>query len=129
MPIDLSSHFPHMRPIRSAPTLFRINGCGIGLYGRRELDRETQTYIATSCICLVFIPILALSAYRVARAAGGGWYFLGRERLSPFAKLWNLLLLGGVGLACAIGGWNSYTHSPEYIAKNHLKQARQYAGE
>src|SRR3990172_12223994 len=100
--IWLEDKFPQMRPIRSAPTLFRVNGCGLGMYGSRDPDTETGTHVKTWCICFLWVPILALRAYRVADAEQG-WYFIGRERLSGLAKGWNLLLLGlAVGLAATL---------------------------
>ena len=49
-----------MRRISSGPALFRLNGCGLGVYGRRDFDRETGTYVKTYCISVFFIPVLAL---------------------------------------------------------------------
>src|SRR6516164_9633336 len=94
--IDLSKKFPNMTPTKSAPTLWRVNGCGVAIYGKRDLDAETNTYVATWCIALVFIPVLALRAYRVARAQNGGWYFIGREPLSFFAKVGNAAVIAAV---------------------------------
>src|SRR5687767_13840449 len=82
---DLRKKFPDMTPGVAAPSMFQFNGCGVALYGSRDADEETGTYVATWCLSLVFIPILALRAYRVARAMNGGWYFVGREPLSGFA--------------------------------------------
>jgi hypothetical protein len=45
--IDLNRKFPDLRPIKSPPPMFRINGCGVALYGRRDADQETGTYVAT----------------------------------------------------------------------------------
>jgi len=65
-----------------------------------------------------------VGAYRVVDSREGGWYFLGKEPLSSFAKLWNglvvsLLLAGAGGI-----GWNAHLSSPEYLANRDLKQAR-----
>ena len=87
--IDLSKKFPKMRPVKSVPELFRINGCGVAIYGRRDYDAETFTYVATQCICLLFIPVFPIRAYRVADAPEGGWYFIGKEPLSGVAKGWS----------------------------------------
>ena len=91
--VDLNAKFPSMTPIKKAPPLFLLNGCGLGMYGRRDFDKETQTYIATWCFALL-IPIFALRAYRVAKAEQG-WYFIGREPLSPFARRSNSNRSGG----------------------------------
>jgi hypothetical protein len=123
---DLSSRFPQMRPIRSAPSLSTINGIGCTVYGRREVDPETGTYVKTHCFTVAFVPVFALGAYRVANAPQG-WYFLGREPLSAVAKLWNLcvagLLLGLVGLIW----WNSHTGTPAYKARQKVEEADRLA--
>src|SRR4051812_22784730 len=90
---NLKQKFPSMTPIKGPPTLMRMNGCGVSLHGKRDYDSETNTYIATWCISLIFIPIVGLRAYRVAAAQNGGWYFIGREPLSSFVKRWNILLI------------------------------------
>ena len=120
--IDLEGRFPHLRPIRSAPSLFRINGCGATVYGTRDLDPETGTYVTTYCVCLLWIPILPLRAYRVADAEDGK-YYLGREPLSGFAKLWNsLLVCVGLGLV-GIFAFNAHVTSPEYLAGERMADA------
>src|SRR5262245_63121543 len=98
--INLLERFPRMRPVKRAPSLMTGNGIGVGMYGRREEDTETGAYIKTQCICFFFIPLFSLGAYRVVNSREGGWYFLGKESLSTFAKAWNglvlcLLLAGG----------------------------------
>lgn len=120
---DFEEKFPDLRPVRSAPPLMRLNGCGFGLYGSRGFDADTSSYVKTYCFSLLFLPVLALSAYRVADAPGGGWYFLGRVRLSPLARLWNSCLIavlaGGLGLLL----WKNYTESADYLAGKKLAEA------
>src|SRR5437764_3527415 len=115
--------FHDLRPLRSAPPLMRFNGCGFGLYGSRGFDADTGSYVKTYCFSLLFLPVLALSAYRVADAPDGGWYFLGRVRLSPLARLWNscliALLAGGLGLLI----WKNYTESAGYLAGKKVAEA------
>ena len=65
---DLEAKFPDMSPISSPPTLFTMNGCGLTIYGNRDRDAATQTYVKTRSICLIFIPIIPIDAYRVADA-------------------------------------------------------------
>src|SRR5689334_4365048 len=100
-----------MTPGVSAPTMFRINGCGVAMYGSRDSDAKTGTYVSTWCLCFLFIPVLALRAYRVARAMNGGWYFIGREPLSGVAKLWNLILILAIGGTIASVQYLSHTGS------------------
>jgi hypothetical protein len=115
--------FHDLRPLRSAPPLMRAAGCGFGLYGSRGFDADTGSYVKTYCFSLLFLPVLALGAYRVADAPDGGWYFLGRVRLSPLARLWNscliALLAGGLGLLL----WKNYTESANYLAGQKLAEA------
>jgi hypothetical protein len=121
--IDLSKKFPNMTPTKSAPTLWRVNGCGVAIYGKRDLDPETNTYVATWCISLLFLPVLALRAYRVARAPKGGWYFIGREPLSFFAKVWNAAVIAAVVAVIAGVQLNLYLNSPTYKAKQQMAAA------
>lgn len=105
-PEQFRSRFPSMRPLAKAPALFRVNGCGLGLYGRRDVDRETGTCVRTRCLCLAFVPLLAIDAYRVADA-DRGWHFIGRERLSPVALAWDVLACAGLAFAIFWGGTRS----------------------
>ena len=80
----LQSRFHEMRAVRSAPSLFSINGFGTSLCGARDHDPESGTYVKTHTICLLFVPVLALGAYRVAKAeSGGGWHLIGKVRRLP----------------------------------------------
>src|SRR6185436_12937558 len=74
-------------------------------------------------LCAVH-PAVRAGAYRVVDSREGGWYFLGRESLSGFAKGWNALILS---LLLAFGGgtaWNSHVTSPNYVARQELRQAQ-----
>jgi len=70
--------FPDMTPITAPPSLASINGIGTQLNGRRDFDADTGTYVATQTFAVVFVPLIAVGAYRVADAPSGGWYFVGR---------------------------------------------------
>ena len=121
--IDLSEKFPEMQPVKSAPSLFTLNGVGLGMAGRRDFDNETQTYLKSLCFVILFIPIFCFRTYRVTDSPGRGWYFIGREPLSMFAKVWNLLFLSSIGALIAIAVWNKHTQSPEYIAARKMDAA------
>src|SRR3954470_23881224 len=123
--LDLQSKFPWMKPVKSAPALFRVNGCGVGMYGSRSADTETGTYVSNWCLSLVFIPVLCLRAYRVARHANGGWYFLGREPLSGLARGFNILVLLGVLGTIGAVQYGIYTSSPAYKAKRQMATAKE----
>jgi tetratricopeptide (TPR) repeat protein len=120
--------FPDMQPITKVPSLSTVNGIGFTVYGKRDFDAETGTYVKTYVFCLLFIPLFAVRAYRVADAVPG-WYFLGRVPLSGLAKFWNVLVLtlivGGIGL----GWWAHYSGTPEYKAGQLLAQADELAKE
>lgn len=110
-----------LMPIQSAPPLFRVNGCGVGLYGHRD-DARDGTYVSTLCLCLVFIPVFPLIAYRV-RDQGDGWVFYGKTALSPFARWFRRLL--ALGAVAAVVGVQVQAHldSPDYAARQVLAQA------
>jgi hypothetical protein len=124
--INLEEKFPDLQPIRSAPSLFTINGCGLMLYGSRDYDADTETYVKTQCLTFIFVPLMGVRAYRVANAEQG-WYFIGREPLSAFARIWNVFLVAGVMAAIGIGSWVARTSSPEYVARKDLEQAQELA--
>lgn len=123
----LQQKFPDLKQGSRPSALGSVNGFGTSLVGRRDPDAETGTYVITHCITGLFIPLIALAAYRVAPAQGGGWYILGRVPLSPFARRWNaLLLIAVLGLAGGLW-WNHHIHTPEYLAGQKLDAADQAA--
>ena len=112
------TQFPDMRDIRLGPGLFTFNGFGTSLCGSRDHDQESGTYVKTHAVCLLFIPVLALGAYRVADSgAGAGWHLIGKVPLSTFAKVWNLLVVALVVALIGYGGRQSHTHSDTYLAE------------
>jgi hypothetical protein len=92
--IYFRTKYPEMRPVRSAPWLFNVHGIGAAFYGDRDRDAATGTYVKTHCLCLMFVPVLALGAYRVF-PRGTGWTLIGKTPLSPFAKWWNVFFAIG----------------------------------
>ena len=81
-----------MSRIDAAPGLRTVNGFGTMLYGNRDPDSRTGTYVATLYFCALFIPVIPLACYRV-RNAGSGWQFLGKVRFGTVQK-WQLGVLG-----------------------------------
>src|SRR2546423_6459624 len=106
---DLKAKFPNLIPGKKPPALSRVNGCGVAMYGRRDFDADTRTYISTWCLSLVFMPVMCLRAFRVADAPGGGWYFIGREPLSGIAKSWNTVLIAAILAIVGAVQYESYT--------------------
>jgi hypothetical protein len=111
------------RPIQSAPSLFTLNGFGTGLYGKRD-ERDDGWYIATYCICALFIPVFPITAYRVRHAGGNSYQFVAREALSPLARAWQLAVVAAVVLGIGWGGVSSYLASPARKAKVALEEAQ-----
>ena len=109
----LQPAFPDMKPISSPPSLFTVNGVGFTMYGAR--DPMAGTYVATHFLCVFFIPIVALGAYRVADAHPG-WYFLGKVPLSKMTRAWNWLALLMILLGSAGIWWMTHANHPETIA-------------
>lgn len=111
---------PH--PITGTAPLFRLNGCGAGLYGRRDRWPD-GAYVATYCVTLLWVPVLPLTAYRVRAVGGSRYHFTTRERLGPIARAWRALVLTG---AIAAGGYfavSSYLESPTRRAQVALAEA------
>ena len=123
IPDQLRIKFPHLKPIKSPPSLATVNGIGLSVFGKRDLDAETNTYVKTRCFCFLFVPLIAIDAYRVADAGSRRWYFLGKDSLSTFARSWNMAM-GCLAIFLALAGaWGAYTDSPEYRAKQDIKRA------
>jgi tetratricopeptide (TPR) repeat protein len=123
LPDELRHKFPQLRVIKHKPILHTINGFGFSVYGQRDWDAETRTYVKTHCFCALFIPLLALGAYRVVEAGPRSWHFIGKEPLSPLARSWNgIVALLAVMLAAHLG-WQAHIASPEYKARQNLQAA------
>ncbi len=120
---ELFERFPEMKPVKTAPAMSTLNGVGARVYGRRDYDPESGTYVLTHWFTILYIPILPLGAYRVANAENGGWYFLGRVPVSAAAKAWATCLLL---IAASVGGafaWKAHTGTPAYQAGQRLAEA------
>jgi tetratricopeptide (TPR) repeat protein len=122
-PPDLRMKFPDLKPVNSPPALFRLNGFGVGMYGRRDFDPETGTYLKTRCLCLLFVPVMAVDTWRVADAETGGWYFLGKEPPSFFARAWRLTVLLLFAAMIGKGAWTAHTESEAYQVARAGKEA------
>src|SRR5262245_39032608 len=99
---ELFERFPDMEPVDEQPSLSSVNGIGLAMYGQRDFDELTGTYVKTHWFALLFIPIVAVGAYRVANASSGGWFFLGKVPVSRAARAWTVFLF-----ACllSLGGY------------------------
>lgn len=111
------------QPIKSAPTLYTLNGIGTTMYGRRD-PQPDGSYVATVFLCLVFIPLIPLSSYRVL-PQGQGWLFYGKVPLSGFARAVKLAMLSFFLFGAAMIGVGSYLGSSSYRAREALAEAQQ----
>ena len=99
--VDPSAKFADLKPVKSPPRLHHLLGFGLYLYGDRDFDMDTQSFVRTLCFCLFYIPVVAFRAYRVA-PTDDGWRYLGVVPLSPSARWLSWLRRqfgGGGGLA------------------------------
>src|SRR4029077_5322176 len=80
-------------------------------------DTESNTYVKTLCFTILFVPLFALRAYRVADAPQG-WYFIGKVPLSGLARGWNFLMLASIVLGTAGFFWFEHARNPETVAAN-----------
>lgn len=112
------------RAITSAPALFTLNGFGVSVYGNRDRWAD-ESYVKTLCICLLFVPVFPLVAYRVFDGDEGGYVFMAKVELSKFARAVQALvvvgILGGVGVG-VVGG---YLDSPARLAGIAVTEAAQ----
>src|SRR4051812_23498202 len=106
--VDLSAKFPDLRPDRSIPPVRNILGFGLFLYGDRDYDLETESFVRTLWLCVLYFPLFALRAYRTA-PGDQGWVVLGREPLSTGAKLSSLMLVLLASFGGGYSGYRAYT--------------------
>lgn len=111
------------KPLTSAPTLFRWNGFGLGLYGDR--DRHSGTHVTTHCLSALWIPVLPLAAYRVIDHGDDSYGFLAREPLSQLAVWYRRAILAAVVVAVIGFSLSSYLGDPERLAGKAFNEARQ----
>ena len=75
-----------LRPIKSAPSLFTLNGIGTTAYGRDNVDPNDQTYILTQVVSIFFVPVFPLAQFLVRDAPTSGrraWNFIARNSARP----------------------------------------------
>jgi electron transfer flavoprotein-quinone oxidoreductase len=108
-------------PVASAPPLFRLNGCGVGLYGSRDAASD-GSYVSTYCVSVLWLPVIPITAYRV-RSFGATYQFLAREGLGPVARIWRLAALLAAVAALAWYGGTQVRDSPWRKARVALREA------
>ena len=86
-----------LQPIKSAPSLYAINGFGVTLYGNTDKNPSDGSYMATYYMVFFFVPVLPLARYRVIPTESG-YRFLGKGPLRVFDKWHIAISLGLVAL-------------------------------
>ena len=124
--IDLEAKFPDLKPLARPPMLGRVLGIGLTLYGSRDHDDETGTFVKTRYLNVLGIPLLALDAYRIGDTPSG-WFILGRVPLSAAARIWNCLFLGVLLTLGGYRAWEKYSHSAGYLARQKMAEAERLA--
>jgi len=104
----MCKRFPEMRWVETVPPMNMVSGFGFTLLGERGRDPQTNTFVTTVYLCVLFIPVFAFGSYRVAEISGNAaylvvghvsyssWRFYGRVPMSWFLKSWNLLVFAAV---------------------------------
>ncbi len=110
---EFALRFPDLDLTKTRPALFRLNGVGFGLYGRRATDRETGTYVKSHCFCFLWVPLLPIGSYRVADA-DRGWYILGRQPTNTAERLVRGAVAVGVLVALSALAWTGFTSTDSY---------------
>ncbi|MGH6696465.1 hypothetical protein [Sphingopyxis sp.] len=93
---DAESPNPFIRSskrVRNAPTLWRLNGFGVGLYGWLSDPDIPQGMIKLYFFSALWIPILPLCAFSVDRA-GDGFLFYRKIGLIGLAKTFRWRVFG-----------------------------------
>jgi hypothetical protein len=88
--------FGNLKPINNAPSLGRVFSVGFRLYGHKDFDIETQSYLTTYYFVVLGIPIFPIRRYRVIRESNR-YRFLGSATLRVLDK-WHL----GISLSVII---------------------------
>jgi hypothetical protein len=100
---SLRTRFPDLIPMDRVPALYMFNGIGYGVLGERDPDPQTGTYVTTVFSFILYIPVFAFGAFRVADASPAeshllgyfrtqSWRFFGRVPMSRLVKAYNWMV-------------------------------------
>jgi len=78
------------------------NGWGVTLRGRRAVNTQDGSYVATKSLIAFMLPVFALGAYRVVDGPLETYRFLGRDKLSQLAKVCNAFVLAALTTALVL---------------------------
>jgi hypothetical protein len=87
-----------VKEIDRAPAMETIYGIGTKLYGKRDFDPESRSYIATLYFTILYIPIIPIAAYRVIDAGANAYRFLGKVVLTQRQRTYRWVMLGAGAL-------------------------------
>ena len=101
-----------VKQIDNAPSMFTFNGIGTRLYGKRNYDSASQSYIATLYFTILYAPIFPLSAYRVRHAGGNQYQFLGKVPLKWTTFIGPAVVALLIGFFMIQGSTDTTTSTP-----------------
>jgi hypothetical protein len=91
----------NIKEISSPPPLVSVSGIGFDIYGKSDEDQETGSYLTTYCFTFFYIPLFAITRYRVryeyikAKSFFGKptdkYIFMGKTHLRDFEKIYNFV--------------------------------------
>jgi hypothetical protein len=78
----------HVTPIKAAPTLWRLNGCGLALLGLFRDPDIVPLYFSVHTFTVFWIPVCPLGIYLVRATGDRSYQFHGTISVSNFGKLY-----------------------------------------
>lgn len=90
--------------LTKSPELHSAHGYGTGLYGRREYDAATDTFIMTYAVVLMGVPLIPIRQYLAQGDAASQVQLLGVVPTHPLLGVARWALLGGTLSGGAVAG-------------------------
>lgn len=103
--------FREVDTTKRSPSLRTINGVGTTFVGRRDYDRQTNTYVTNHWFVILFLPIIPIASYRVSDAGGNSYHIYGCVPLSPFLKKYRWGVLAAVVLLLILANLDTSSRS------------------
>jgi hypothetical protein len=119
--IDIKTIHPELERA-AAPTQFGFFGIGTRLYGQRDYNAQSRSYVSTLYFTVFFIPVIPIASYRIVQQ-GSDRYALGKVPLSTLAKKARMVVAASLAIAAVGAGTYGYLTSPGYIAGRQLSEA------
>lgn len=110
--------FDRLQPIEQVPSLSTFNGIGTRLYGRREYDPDTDSYVATHYFTFAYYPLVPIARYRIKEVGSDRVRFLGRLPVVPLDFSWLALpiialIVMSIAGSCSQNQYSSAGYSPQ----------------